>query len=113
MVNLLYMAIFGKADTKAIAFRVMTESRELSNYCQESVRPSHSRRYSEALQNLERPESLDLLANAVTADNARRAIPDDSNQDDGGASEETPAYLRAMNVIENVWQGSAPTFSAI
>ncbi|MFQ6539826.1 MULTISPECIES: hypothetical protein [Aphanothece] len=103
MVNLLYMAIFGKSDTKAIAFRVMTESRELSNYCQESVRPSHSRRYSEALQSLERPESLDLLANAVIADNARRAIPDDTNQDDGGASEDTPAYLRAMNVIENVW----------
>lgn len=103
MVNLLYMAIFGKSDTKAIAFRVMTESRELSNYCQESVRPSHSRRYSEALQSLERPESLDLLANAVVADNARRAIPDDSNTDEGSSSEETPAYLRAMNVIENVW----------
>ncbi|MBE9154047.1 hypothetical protein IQ216_06700 [Cyanobium sp. LEGE 06143] len=103
MVNLLYMAIFGKSDTKAIAFRVMTESRELSNYCQESVRPSHSRRYSEALQSLERPESLDLLANAVVADNARRAIPDDGNADDGSSSEEIPAYLRAMNVIENVW----------
>ena len=103
MVNLLYMAIFGKSDTKAIAFRVMTESRELSNYCQESVRPSHSRRYLEALQSLERPESLELLANAVVADNARRAIPDDGNPDDGSSSEETPAYLRAMNVIENVW----------
>lgn len=103
MVNLLYMAIFGKSDTKAIAFRVMTESRELSNYCQESVRPSHSRRYSEALQSLERPESLELLANAVVADNARRAIPDDGSADDGSTSEEIPAYLRAMNVIENVW----------
>jgi hypothetical protein len=103
MVNLLYMAIFGKRDTKAIAFRVMTESRELSNYCQESVRPSHSRRYSEALQNLERPGALELVANAVIADNARRAIPDDSIGDDADSGEETPAYLKAMNVIENVW----------
>ncbi len=103
MVNLLYMAIFGKRDTKAIAFRVMTESRELSNYCQESVRPSHSRRYSEALQNLERPDALELLANAVIADNARRAIPDDSSNDESDANADTPAYLRAMNVIENVW----------
>jgi len=103
MVNLLYMAIFGKSDTKAVAFKVMTESRELSNYCQESVRPSHSRRYSEALQNLDRPESLELLANAVIADNARRAIPDDSNQEDGDANADIPAYLKAMNVIENVW----------
>ena len=103
MVNLLYMAIFGNRDTKAIAFRVMTESRELSNYCQESVRPTHSRRYSEALQNLERPEALTLLANAVIADTARRAIPDDTSLEDTEASEDTPAYLRAMNVIENVW----------
>lgn len=103
MVNLLYMAIFGKRDTKAIAFRVMTESRELSNYCQESVRPSHSRRYSEALQNLDRPGALELVANAVIADNARRAIPDDSIGDDADSGEETPAYLKAMNVIENVW----------
>ena len=33
----------------------MTQSRELSNYCQESVRPTHSRRYAEALQNLDNP----------------------------------------------------------
>lgn len=103
MVNLLYMAIFGKRDTKAIAFRVMTESRELSNYCQESVRPSHSRRYSEALQNLDRPGALELVANAVIADNARRAIPDDSIGEETDSGEETPAYLKAMNVIENVW----------
>jgi hypothetical protein len=103
MVNLLYMAIFGNVQSKSIAFKVMTESRELSNYCQESVRPTHSRRYSEALQNLERPEALELLANAVIADNARRAIPDDNLTEDSETSEETPAYLRAMNVIENVW----------
>ena len=104
MVNLLYMAIFGKSDTKAVAFLVMTESRELSNYCQESVRPSHSRRYSEALQNLDRPEALQLLANAVIANNARRVIPDDSSQEDGDDSKDSPAYLRVMNTIENVWQ---------
>ncbi|MEX1323650.1 MAG: hypothetical protein AB1Z21_05565, partial [Synechococcaceae cyanobacterium] len=91
MVNLLYMAIFGKRDTKAIAFRVMTESRELSNYCQESVRPTHSRRYSEALQNLDRPGALELVANAVIADNARRAVPDDTISDDVDSGEESPA----------------------
>ncbi|MEO1001897.1 MAG: hypothetical protein AAFX65_02150 [Cyanobacteria bacterium J06638_7] len=103
MVNLLYMAIFGKRDTKAIAFRVMTESRELSNYCQESVRPTHSRRYSEALLNLDRPGALELVANAVIADNARRAVPDDTISEDLDSGEESPAYLKAMNVIENVW----------
>lgn len=101
MVNLLYMAILGKPATKDIAFSVMTESRELSNYCQESVRPSHSRRYAEALQNLEVPEAMDLLVNAVIADSARQASRDDVSLEDMEEPKSTPAYLQVMNVIEN------------
>ncbi|MBE9029261.1 hypothetical protein IQ266_05735 [filamentous cyanobacterium LEGE 11480] len=103
MVNLLYMSLYGNPPTKEIAFSVMTESRELSNYCQESVRPTHSRKYAEALHNLDKPEALDLLANAVIADNARKAINDDSGLDDDSEQNDVPAHLRAMNVIENVW----------
>ena len=101
MVNLLYMAIYGNSATKDVAFSVMTESRELSNYCQESVRPTHSRRYAEALQNLDQNEAMDLLVNAVVADNARRLIGDDNGLEEQEGINETPAYLRAMNVIEN------------
>ena len=72
MVNLLYMAIYGRPAVKDTAFRVMTESRELSSYCQESVRPSHSRRYGEALQNLD--VQAWILVNAVIAHNARSAM---------------------------------------
>ncbi len=103
MVNLLYMSLYGKPSTKEVAFLVMTQSRELSNYCQESVRPTHSRKYAEAVHNLDKPEALELLANAVIADNARQAIRDDSGLDEGGDSANIPAYLQAMNVIENVW----------
>ncbi|MBE9067207.1 hypothetical protein IQ260_11120 [Leptolyngbya cf. ectocarpi LEGE 11479] len=103
MVNLLYMLLYGKPTTKEAAFSVMTESRELSNYCQESVRPTHSRKYAEALQNLDKPEALDLLANAVVADNARQAINDDSFADENDDPENVPPYLKMMNVIENVW----------
>ena len=101
MVNLLYMAVYGKPATKAVAFSVMTDSRELSAYCQESVRPTHSRRYAEALHNLQQPEAMDLIVNAVIADNARKAIRDDLALDESEESGEPPAYLRAMNVIEN------------
>ncbi len=103
MVNLLYMSFYGKPATKEVAFSVMTESRELSNYCQESVRPTHSRKYADALQNLDKPEALELLANVVIADNARKAINDDSGLDDDLVQDDVPAYLQAMNVIENVW----------
>ena len=100
MVNLLYMSIYGRAEVKKIAFRVMTESRELSNYCQESVRPSQSRRYADALQNLDVPEAMDLVVNAVIADNARQAmrgeVPIEESLESG-----IPSYLRLMDVIEN------------
>lgn len=103
MVNLLYMLLYGKPTTKEAAFAVMTESRELSNYCQESVRPTHSRKYADALQNLDKPEALELLANAVVADNARKAINDDSFTDENEDPDKIPPYLKMMNVIENVW----------
>ena len=100
MVNLLYMSIYGNQSSKGVAYSVMTESRELTNYCQESVRPTHSRRYAEALQNLDNTEAIDLIVNAVIADNGRRAIRDDSFLNDSEAVDKTPAYLRAMNAIE-------------
>ena len=101
MINLLYMAIYGRQATKDVAFSVMTDSRQLSTYCQESVRPTHSRRYAEALQNLDMPEAIDLIVNAVIADNARRLIRGDSGLEDMEVDNDPPAYLRAMNVIEN------------
>ena len=43
---------------------------------------------------------MDLLVNAVVADNAR-LIGDDNGLEEQDGVNETPAYLRAMNVIEN------------
>ena len=100
MVNLLYMAIYGRAGVKETAYRVMTESRELSSYCQESVRPSHSRRYAEALQNLDVPKALELVVNAVIADNANQAMGRKMALDENGETG-TPAYLELMDVIES------------
>ena len=99
MVNLLYMAVYGRPAVKETAYQVMTESRELSNYCQESVRPTHARRYAEALQNLEVPEAMDLVVNAVIADNARRAMRGEVTLEEANAG--LPAYLQLMDVIES------------
>ena len=100
MVNLLYMSIYGRPAVKQTAFRVMSDSRELSSYCQESVRPSHSRRYAEALQNLDIPEALDLVVNAVIADNARRAMRGDVPLEDSD-SDNTADYLQLLSSIES------------
>ena len=103
LINLLYMAVFGRQASKESAFEVMTQSRELSNYCQESVRPTHSRRYAEALQNLDNPAAMDLVVSAVVAALARRSKDDGSFVDDASDDDDMPAYLKAMNVIETVW----------
>jgi len=100
MVNLLYSILFGEEEEKYFAFDVMTESRELSNYCQESVRPAHSRRYVDAFQHLNEKESLDLIANVVIADNARRALNGENSMEEREIQPEDPAYMQVMDFIE-------------
>ena len=99
MVNLLYKGLYGNDTEKAFAFEVMTESRELSNYCQESVRHSHSRKYADALNNVEEHNDLELIANTVIAENARRAIYGEISED-REIQPEDPAYLQVMDCIE-------------
>ena len=103
MINLLYTALFGNDQEKQFAFEVMTASRELSNYCQESVRPTNSRKYATALTHLDQPEALELLANAVIADNARKAIHDIYGIEESSAQADDPAYVQAMSSIESSW----------
>ena len=101
MINLLYKGIYGTEVEKEFAFAVMTESRELSNYCQESVRHTHSRRYADALNNIERLDSLELISNAVIAENARKAIFEDNvNMEEREIQPDDPAYLQVMDAIE-------------
>ena len=100
MVNLLYKGLYGNDTEKSFAFEVMTESRELSNYCQESVRHTHSRRYADALNNVEQFDALELISNAVIAENARKAIIDDVSSEERAIHPEDPAYLQVMDFIE-------------
>jgi hypothetical protein len=100
MINLLHRALYGESYEKEFAFEVMTQSRELSNYSQESVRPTHSRKYADALNNLDKDEALELLANAVIADNARKAIHNGNGIEERIIREHDPAYIRVMHSIE-------------
>ena len=100
MVNLLYKGLCGNDIEKEFAFAVMTESRELSNYCQESVRHTHSRKYADALNSIDRLDALELIANAVIAENAKRAIADEQFSEERDLQESDPAYLQVMELIE-------------
>ncbi|MDJ0577964.1 MAG: hypothetical protein QNJ65_22745 [Xenococcaceae cyanobacterium MO_234.B1] len=100
MVNLLYKALYGSEIEQDFAFEVMTQSRELSNYCQESIRPTHSRKYADALNNIDRLDALELISNVVIADNAKKAIRDDSAIEEREVKPDDPAYLQVMDFIE-------------
>lgn len=101
--NLLYIALFGTEQEKQFAYDVMTASRELSNYCQESVRPTHSRKYVGALNSLDKPESVELLVNAVIADHANQATHNGHNLAKNLEQKNVPAYRQVMSGIESGW----------
>ena len=103
LVTLLYLVFYGTPQDKEFAFEVMTNSRQLSNYCQESVRPTHSRRYSGAVNTLNEPSSVNLLATAIIADIAKQEMYNEPDADAQESQLSDPAYLQAMLTIEQTW----------
>ena len=101
MTNLLYMTIYGTEKSKSIFYTVMTESRQLTNYCQESVRPSHSRRFAEALENMHIPEALELIVNCVKSDENDSCTIDKFALSSSQLTNSEESYIRAMNIIES------------
>ena len=65
MINLLYMCIIGPEDIKNDVYNVMTNSRELTNYCQESVCSEKSKKISSSLNNLHLDYAIDFIAKSL------------------------------------------------
>ena len=102
MVNLLYMTICGPKEYKSIFYDVMTQSRELTNYAQESVRPLHSKRYADSLNNIHIQNALDLIVKCIKSDAEISCSLDDYKFPINQAYDSNQSYLEAMNVIESV-----------
>ena len=66
MINLLYMCIMGPAEIKKDIYNVMTSSRELTNYCQESVKSFQSKKISDSLNNFHLKTSIDFITKSLT-----------------------------------------------
>ena len=62
------MCIMGPQEIKEDIYSVMTNSRELTNYCQESVRSEHSKRISDALNNYHLKSSIEFLTKTLIND---------------------------------------------
>ena len=99
MINLLYMCVLGSIDIKKHVYLVMTESRQLSNFCQESVRPSHSRKIANALSNLEDDESIKLITESLMYEQFDISKPISENKPNN--LNENLSYLEVLKYIEN------------
>ena len=66
MINLLYMCIMGPSFIKGDIYNVMTNSRELTNYCQESIKSVKSKKISDSLNNFHLKKASDFITKSLT-----------------------------------------------
>ena len=66
MINLLYMCIMGPSVIKGDIYNVMTNSRELTNYCQESIKSVKSKKISDSLNNFHLKKASDFITKSLT-----------------------------------------------
>ncbi|WP_320667985.1 hypothetical protein [Prochlorococcus sp. MIT 1307] len=101
MNNLLYMSVFAPPEIKDTFFSVMTQSRELANYCQDSVRPSSSRRYADALNNIHIPEALELIVDCIYSEAESSCSLDDFATPLHEPKGNSENYKKALSFIEH------------
>ncbi len=65
MINLLYMSIYSAADVKKNIFEILTNSRNLTRFCQESVMPESSSRINMILDDIERKDVVEFISHSV------------------------------------------------
>ena len=56
----------GPIEIKKYIYNVMSSSRELANYCQESVKSFHSKKISDALNSFHLKTSINFVTNSLT-----------------------------------------------
>ncbi len=77
MNNLLYISLYGDSDAKELAYIVLTQSRELTSYCQESVRFKHRTKFYNAFDDLKSNSSIEFLVDTIY-DIKNNQLPHDS-----------------------------------
>ncbi len=102
MINLLYMCIMGPDGIKKDIYTVMTKSRELTNYCQESVKSYQSKKISDSLNNFHLKTSIDFITHSLIDDNRLFFDLNDINidVDDQLQSENKEIYNKVIDYIE-------------
>ncbi len=91
----------GPNDIKKDIYKVMTNSRELTNYCQESVRSLHSKRISDSLNNFHLTIATDFITKLLTDKDRFSSELNDIDLGNQLALERKPTYNKVIYYIEN------------
>ena len=100
MINLLYMCIMGPIEIKKYIYKVMTSSRELANYCQESVKSSQSRKISDALNNFHLKTSIDFLTKSLTEQDHLSFEFNEIDFDNQLLPDDKPIYIKVIDYMQ-------------
>ena len=101
MINLLYMCIMGPSFIKKDIYNVMTNSRELANYCQESVKSFRSKKISDSLNNFHLKTSVDFITKSLTSKDRLYFELNEIGFDNPIELEDIPIYNKVIDYIKN------------
>ena len=96
----------GPAGIKKDIYTVMTKSRELTNYCQESVKSLQSKKISDSLNNFHLKTSIDFITNSLTDEDRLFFDLNEIEFDNPSESENKAIYNKVIDYIETNLIGS-------
>ena len=90
----------GPNRIKKDIYNVMTCSRELANYCQESVKSMQSRKISDSLNNFHLKNSIDFVIKSLTSEERLFIELNDIHVDKPIETKDKPIYNKVIDYIE-------------
>ena len=91
----------GPKDIKDDIYKVMTNSRELTNYCQESVNSFHSKKISNSLNNFHLKTAIEFITQSLKDEDRLFFEINEIELEDPKESENKPTYNKVIDYIEN------------
>ena len=91
----------GPKAIKKDIYYVMTTSREMANYCQESVKSYKSKKISDSLNNFHLKPAIEFIINSLTCDDRLFFELNDIDFSNPQESREKQIYNKVIDYIES------------
>ncbi len=95
------MCIMGPRDIKDDVYNVMTNSRELTNYCQESVKSLQSKKISDSLNNFHLETAVDFITKSLTDEDQLFFESNEISFDNTMQAENNTIHNKVIDYIED------------